>query len=878
MKLRRLAVANWRGLARADIAFDDGVTLITGRNEAGKSSLIEALRCLLRYPDDSGHRELRAVRPVHADAAPEVILEAELGATRMVFAKRFRKPGRTGETTLRLSSPGRNDTTLTGREAHDRALALLHEHVDTDLWEALQIEQGTGIAQAMLKDKRGLQEALDRAAGNDADPGTDDPALFARVEAEYGRYFTPTGRARDRLESLPRELGTLTAERDALRRRIDDMQDVVERHRGLLDQFEDARRRVPELHEAAAGAEAEWRRVQQLRAAWEQSGLEVRNLALTLDASRRQQQERRDRVAEIAELDERIVDRQAQARELETALDDGQARLSGLRAEHTALEESAEAAVVRQRHYQDLIERARVRRELERIDQVVARVSAVDRQREAMQATVDGFRIDETGLGALRRLHGAVVEAEATARAASPRVAIDALRELDLEIAGRARHLKAGERHVADVTAGLALTLPGLAEITIAATDEIESRAARAAQARRAFDAALHEVGCASLADAESRADARRDALAGVERLAAERAGWLGDDSLAGLLARRDELAARLPATPVDAGDEDTGDADLSAGLDAARADERRAREALQGLAVRLSSQSDGVAEQRVRQVALDEQIKADRERRDQLRHQLAAARGELPDRELDDRVEALQREGVAADAELDRLRGAYEAGNPEQAELLAANTKAARDRHGQELNRLQIAIGELDGQLLQARREGLYERLNAVEVDAQRLQQELARVERRAAAARRLFEVMREARDAAARRYVLPLKQKIDALGRLVFNPSFAVDIGDDLVIVSRSLDGVTVPFDSLSIGAQEQLGILARLAAAELVGQQGDVPLLMDDTLGYADQARLATMGAAIARVARDNQVIILTCMPGRFAYVGNAKTVAL
>ena len=140
----------------------------------------------------------------------------------------------------------------------------------------------------------------------------------------------------------------------------------------------------------------------------------------------------------------------------------------------------------------------------------------------------------------------------------------------------------------------------------------------------------------------------------------------------------------------------------------------------------------------------------------------------------------------------------------------------------------------------------------------------------------------MRGARDAAARRYVQPLKRRIDTLGRLVFAPDFAVDIGDDLAIVSRSLDGVTVPFESLSVGAQEQLGILARLAAAQLVAvggdARGDVPLLMDDTLGYADQARLSTMGAAIARVARDNQVIILTCMPGRFAYVGDATTVDL
>ena len=80
------------------------------------------------------------------------------------------------------------------------------------------------------------------------------------------------------------------------------------------------------------------------------------------------------------------------------------------------------------------------------------------------------------------------------------------------------------------------------------------------------------------------------------------------------------------------------------------------------------------------------------------------------------------------------------------------------------------------------------------------------------------------------------------------------------------------------MSAGAQEQLGILARLAAARLVAQEEGVPLILDDTLGYADPARLATMGAALALAGRDTQIIVLTCSPDRYQQVGSADVVRL
>ena len=68
-----------------------------------------------------------------------------------------------------------------------------------------------------------------------------------------------------------------------------------------------------------------------------------------------------------------------------------------------------------------------------------------------------------------------------------------------------------------------------------------------------------------------------------------------------------------------------------------------------------------------------------------------------------------------------------------------------------------------------------------------------------------------------------------------------------------TRTLDGRTVPYESLSGGAKEQLGILARLAGAALVAKEDAVPILIDDALGFTDPERLVKMAAVFDTVGR-------------------------
>jgi uncharacterized protein YhaN len=140
------------------------------------------------------------------------------------------------------------------------------------------------------------------------------------------------------------------------------------------------------------------------------------------------------------------------------------------------------------------------------------------------------------------------------------------------------------------------------------------------------------------------------------------------------------------------------------------------------------------------------------------------------------------------------------------------------------------------------------------------------------------LFETLDAERASARKAYVAPLRERIERLGRNVYGLDFSVELNDELQIVNRTMNGRTVPFESLSGGAKEQLGIIGRLACALTVADDGGVPVMFDDTLANTDASRIEGMAALLALAGRSCQVIVLTCAPERFRHVGDATVVTI
>ena len=194
MRLRRVQLRNYRGVVKSDVSFSqNGVTIVEGPNEVGKTAISEGLQLAIDLPDSSKSAQVKAVQPVGRDEGPEVEISLSSGNYELVYRKRWlRQP----ETTLEVTLP--QSENLTGREAHDRLQAILAETLDEELWRALRIEQGTELMLPSFG-LPSMGRALDRAAGGDV--ATDrEETLWTRIGDEYDKYWTATGQVKVRAE------------------------------------------------------------------------------------------------------------------------------------------------------------------------------------------------------------------------------------------------------------------------------------------------------------------------------------------------------------------------------------------------------------------------------------------------------------------------------------------------------------------------------------------------------------------------------------------------------------------------------------------------------------------------------------------------------
>ena len=79
---------------------------------------------------------------------------------------------------------------------------------------------------------------------------------------------------------------------------------------------------------------------------------------------------------------------------------------------------------------------------------------------------------------------------------------------------------------------------------------------------------------------------------------------------------------------------------------------------------------------------------------------------------------------------------------------------------------------------------------------------------------------------------------------------------------------------FDTLSFGAREQMGVISRLAYADLLKEAGRPTLIiLDDALVHSDERRLAQMKRVLFDAAQRHQVLLFTSHPAHWRDMGVA-----
>jgi len=866
MRLTAIRVARFRRLAdpMSVDELDPGLTVIAGDNEAGKSTLLEAIRTGLFDKYSLSGQAADALQPLGQKVAPRVEIGFRLddgGA--WWLEKQFCQ-----KAYARLQGPG---AVFEGDEAEEALQRLLGferpgrgptkpEH--QGLWGLLWVQQGTTFVAPPMSElaRRSLGGVLESEVG-DVLGGGIGQRLLDTLAAERDRYWTKTGRptgdyraARERLDEVD---AALAEAREALTRYEADVAELERVEARLAGYHEGGR--LAELQSRRSAAAAEKQRLDTLRKQLDKAGGDARVAiaeALTVEGRwRERQQLQRQR----AEANERRQSLESALAELETRLGGAREREARCRQERSAAETQWRQATAHRQALERRESRAARLTERHRLGDRLEKARAADDKARAARQAVAAIAVDRKGLEALRKLDSELASARARLAAGATRLEVDVT--VPHQLTGSGESDDCGYL----VTGEATLALEGVGRITVRPGGEsLEASSETVDRLQRQLDDRLTPLGVDDVQTAERQVLDR-------ERHDAERkeAEALRDahapEGVEDLRRRLEALDADIRALP------DEGPAPDSGELEAAREAEAAASRRHEAADRALEAARATTAADREQAATRRAECDAATAQRDRLDEQLAEARGSESDDVLFARLEEHRQRRDAAERARSEAEQAVNALDPETVELALETAGNAVNRAQEDIAGLESQRRDLHVRLEIQGQRGLSEAADALAADREAAQRRHDAVEREANAVRLAWEALDAAAREARETFLGPVMERLQPYLRMLM-PGAELVLDDGLRLTAVRRGGVEETFEQLSVGTREQLAIITRLAFADLLAERGEaVPVILDDALVYADEGRFEGMKLVLARAARRHQILLLTCRPGEYLSLG-------
>lgn len=871
MKLSRIRIEQFKQFRQPlDIKdLDPGLNLFTGPNEAGKSTIVAAIRAAFFERHRSG--SVDDLRPWGDSAAsPTVELEFTLDSQSCRLSKSF-----LGKKRCELEIGSRR---LDGAEAEDHLAGLLgfryagrgssaaeHWGIPGLLW----IEQGGAqeIRESVSHATDHLRTALNASLGEVASSSGDE--VLAAVENARNELLTAAaGKPRGAYdEAVKKEASLANALKEwdagiaAYRQKVDTLAALRREH--AEDEAEKPWLGFRVQQQAAADRLADIQRIEATLAA-------ERSRATQLDARMTLLRGQLDAFADQERALEMRHDALEAARQAQAAaaalVEQWSAQQAAAAARHQAAREAlrlARQAENRQRLTQQLQE---TRRKADASAAALAQAEDLQTALLALQSQAASSEINPAELQTLREQHRQIRELEIrqTAAATRLRYSLDDGRTIRV---GADTVAGSGERLLLEATA---VELQGLGRLEIApgGADLAELRRQETTLADRQA-ALLQRLGLASLEDAEARQQTHTQRLAEIKTAAAtlKALAPLGVEALRSDLAtsraRSGELELALNQLPPAA--ETTEPPPSVAAAEAAEAAAERSVAEIN--ASLQTAQLDAANKQAACEAALREL-------------QAAQAVLDVPDRA--ERLAAANRDLVDARAEqatlaarIETLAKQVDAARPDILQQDIERFRNSADQHEKRHAERRDTLLRLEVELQAAGAQGLEERRAELARDLAQAQRRVEELRRRANALDYLLNLLRDKRRALTRRLQAPLQKHLNRYLQLLF-PQASLEIDENLSpgpLTRTGANGAeTGDFDAMSFGAREQMGVISRLAYADLLRDAGRPTLvILDDALVHTDEERLAQMKRVLFDAATRHQILLFTCHPEKWRDLG-------
>ena len=888
MKLRSLAVNQFKKFTvptRLD-GIESGLNVVVGRNELGKSTLFDALRAALFEKYSSKARPIVALQNDRNRAGPVVELAFELDDGVYRVTKRFvRKPY------ARLSCP--DGRTLEGDAAEDTLRNLLGfdepgktgaKAETLGMWNVLWVQQGQSFGAFDLPEsaRSNLHSALESEVGTVLG-GHRGRALPQAIEMQLGELVTSNSKPRgaykvliEKTDALQSELEGLNTRRHELAKTLDDLEESQETlarlsagDRDQADQTEltEARKRHGQLAEleagiAAAASELELKKL----------NLEQANNAQTDRAGFKESIAAEENAAEQAGKRLENVRRQEKV---------ARAQLDALRAgvrEAEAAVTQADVVVSRQRRTLVAVEREGRIRELE--SRCSKAQAAEKRQRRAQQGAA-AILVTGEAIEAIRSAAKGLETVESRLSAAATRIVFDMTPAVlsGIEIDGQAL---SAEQPSVQAVEPVTIAIPDHGRITIEpAIKDRDKLLGQQRDMKATLKEALQAGGIKTGNDAEDQY-AQRHKLRQKGELARQEVELHApatDDHDAGAHALSNYIEGFRKILIREIADLDAEKlpqhAEAEAALRAAVEQAEKARRAVDTARAALAGPEKTLSLFQTERGIVNARYDDGKARLESLRRQLADAEQELSDDQLQARIDAAQAklsEQVSAVAGLEAQR--KDETIPQLDARIARLDRAIQDRRKKRGN-LREKIAGLRSHVEALEGAGLDEAIQQKARELDFCEEERGRIAREVQVLSLLLSTLRAAEQDAKERYLSPVLKRVRPYLQLLF-PGAEITIDENLHIVGVVREaGYEEAFHHLSMGTQEQIAVLIRLAFAEMLVEQGrPATVILDDALVFSDDRRMSRMFDILNMAAQNVQVIIFTCREQLFEELGGRQ----
>lgn len=863
MKITRLTVNQFKQF-RQPVTLDnltDGINLFVGPNESGKSTLVNAIRAAFfeRYKS-TGVANLQPWGD--SAAAPEVEIDFEWQNQTWKLQKRFLKRQRCD---LLIDQQH-----FSGDQAEEKLADLLgyqfaskgaskaeHWGIPGLLW----VEQGCIQNIHLPVDHAGhhLKSALSGTLGDITSTGGDE--LIARVENERAALLTKTGQPTGELKKIQQECEQLQTQLIELNDKVQRYRTSVDRLGQLLQQRDEIDSQQPWLPYRAKAKEAEaaLAAAQALQNEQQRDQQALKNCHSNLEFC---QQQLRDFEQRAQQLSQRDAEKTKAAR----ALAECQQFTAQLKQRRELAEQEFQKAKDALKAAREQINRRNLQREHDRLSEQLNQLRQNHQATAELQAALLKLRaqlqtqaVDDKQLARLKALHKELHEIHIREQAIATRLQYDLQPGKSIQIDDQAIN-GTGEQLLLKSTS---ISIPGVGTLQIHPGGKDINDLLRTRERLQAEAASvLTQLKVTSLAEAENHVTQNQQVAAQIDQhqTRLQMLAPKGVDAVVSdfKLAEQQhqsltEELAKLPDAPAGA------------------IDERQVETAL-ATAEAVLKTAENANYEHLRELALRErECESANNEWQKLQAELQSPEHQSRQRESLDRLSHLK-------AEENQLRNAIQ---NRQKQIDSANpailqqdvkrfTNSAESLENEAANRT-VEISTLQVQLETLGAQGLDEAQNTIEQEFKRLSQRRQQLQRRASALDLLLNLLRENRQILTRQLQTPLQKHLNHYLNLLF-PGATLTVDENLRPEILTRQNNNADLNALSFGAREQMGLISRLAYADLLNEAGRPTLIiLDDALVHCDGERLEQMKRVLFDAGERHQVILFSCHPERWRGLG-------